>query len=53
MGVDKGEYGGVDDEMTMLVTKRVMRKTKTFATCCRILQGLTVLRQVDDDLRRE
>ena len=51
MLIKEYEYGGDDDEMTMLATKWVMRKT--FATCCRILQGLTVLRQVDVDLRKE
>ena len=38
-------------KMTMLATKWVMRKI--FFTCYRILQGLTVLRQVDVDLRKE
>ena len=38
-------------KMTMLATKWAMRQI--FPACCRILQGLTVLRQVDVDLRKQ
>ena len=51
MVIGEGDHMVMTMKMTMLAKKRVMMTI--FATCCRILQGLTVLRQVDVDLRKQ